>query len=288
MFKKVKGLCDWLIETTPETIENINKLDAEGYYNEHLDPIDPNMIEPVGDNYPYIKKPLGMAIRYWLLYHLLVRPMEKRELKRMGFKVVGRENLNGINSAIITSNHVNKLDCSLNREALKGHKVYITAGTFNNMKGMLGDIMRCSRMMPMSETSAGMKHFTKSINTLLKGNNYVLFYPERAEWWCYKKPRPMMDGAFHFAAKNNVPVIPSFITFTPNGKKCASGVDMYDMTVNILAPIYPKEGLNNKEQVKYLKEENARAWKECYEKTYGIPLVMNEPKFRDDDLAFKK
>lgn len=291
MLKKIKeviGLCDWLIETTPETLKNIEIKDKEGYYNEHLDPINPDMIEPVGDNYPYIKKPFKTALKYWFMYHFMVKPLERRELKRMGFKVIGRENLKGIKSAVCTSNHVNKLDCSLNRRALKGHKLYITAGPFNNMKGALGDIMRCSRMMPMSETFAGMKHFDRSVNKLLSKKNYVLFYPERSEWWCYKKPRPMMDGAFRYAAKNNVPVIPSFITFKENGKKCASGVDLFDMTVNILKPIYPKAGLTTKEQISYLKEENARLWKECYEKTYGIPLVMNELKFKDDDIAFKR
>ena len=270
--KQTRGMLDSLIQTTPEVIKNIEEFEKKGLFSEHVDPINPDMILPVGDNFPYLKKPLRLRIKYFFIYNFIVKIFEPRELKRMGYKVVGRENLKGIKRAIVTSNHINKLDCTLNRHALKGHKLYITAADFNNMKGLLGDIMRASRMMPLGNTMAGMKNFDNAVNTLLKKNNYVLFYPERSEWWCYKKPRPMMNGAFHFAVKNNVPIIPNFITFKENGKKDINGIDLYDMTVNILKPIYPKEGLTPKENIKYMMEENAKAWKECYEKTYGIKL----------------
>ena len=270
--KQTRGMLDSLIQTTPEVIKNIEEFEKKGLFSEHVDPINPDMVLPVGDNFPYLKKPLRLRIKYFFIYNFIVKIFEPRELKRMGYKVVGRENLKGIKRAIVTSNHINKLDCTLNRHALKGHKLYITAADFNNMKGLLGDIMRASRMMPLGNTMAGMKNFDNAVNTLLKKNNYVLFYPERSEWWCYKKPRPMMNGAFHFAVKNNVPIIPNFITFKENGKKDINGIDLYDMTVNILKPIYPKEGLTPKENIKYMMEENAKAWKECYEKTYGIKL----------------
>ena len=82
----------------------------------------------------------------------------------------------------------------------------------------------------------------------------------------------LSNVAFHFAVKNNVPVIPNFITFKENGKKDVNGIDLYDMTVNILKPIYPNPELSPKENIKYMMAENERLWKECYEKTYGIKL----------------
>ena len=270
--RKTRGMLDSLIQTTPEVIENIKEFEKKGLFSEHVDPINPDLIMPVGDDFPYIKKPIKLRLKYFFIYNFVVKVFEPRELKRMGYKVVGRENLKGIKRAVVTSNHINKLDCTLNRHALKGHKVYITAADFNNMKGFLGDIMRASRMMPLGSSMAGMKNFDGAVNTLLKKNNYVLFYPERSEWWCYKKPRPMMVGAFHFAVKNNVPVIPNFITFKENGKKDVNGIDLYDMTVNILKPIYPNPELSPKENIKYMMAENERLWKECYEKTYGIKL----------------
>ena len=276
--RKIRELCDSLITVSPDTLERMAILDSEGKFNEHVDPINYDMCEPVGANYPYIKKPLKLRIKYFFIYNFIVRLYEPRELKAMGYSVEGKENIKGIKRAVCTCNHVNKLDCVLMRKTFRGKKFYITAATFNNMKGILGDIMRSCRMMPMSDDREGMANFIKSVNTLLNGNNFVLFYPERSEWWCYKKPRPLEVGAFHFAAKNNVPVIPSFVTFKENGRVDKFGTKLFDMKVNVLKPIYPKEGLSFKEQTIYLKEQNELRWKECYEKTYGVPLVLNPKK----------
>lgn len=275
MFKNTRAMLDSLISTRPEVLDNIKKLEKEGKLNEHVDPINYDIVEPVGADYPYLKKPFKLRLKYFFIYNFVVRLFEPRELKRMGYSVKGRENLKGIKRAVITSNHINKLDCSLNRRALKGHKLYITAADFNNMKGFLGDIMRSSRMMPLGDGLAGMKNFDNAVNTILREKNaYVLFYPERSEWWCYPKPRPLMSGAYHYAAKNNVPLIPTFITFKKNGRKDKQGIEQFDMQVNILKPIYPKEGLNSRDQAKYLMDENKKAWEECYEKTYQKPLVF--------------
>ncbi len=276
--RKIRELCDSLITVSPETLERMAILDSEGKYNEHVDPINYDICEPVGPNYPYIKKPLKLRIKYFFIYNFIVRLYEPRELKAMGYSVEGKENIKGIKRAVCTCNHINKLDCVLMRKTFRGKKFYITAAPFNNMKGILGDIMRSCRMMPMSDDREGMSNFIKSVNTLLSGDNFVLFYPERSEWWCYKKPRPLEIGAFHFAAKNNVPVIPSFVTFKENGRTDKNGTKLFDMKVNVLKPIFPKEGLTLKEQIKYLKKENELRWKECYESTYGIPLVLNPKK----------
>lgn len=270
--RKVFNLCDSLIETTPDVLEKIKEFEKKGLLNEHLDPIDEASYIPVSEDYKYLDKPFKERLKYFFIYNFIVKPMELRELRRMGFKVKGRKNLKGIKTAVITSNHVNKLDCSLNRKALKGHKLYITAASFNNVKGLLGDIMRSSRMMPLGEGTSAMKKFDKTINTLLKGKNYVLFYPEQSEWWCYKKPRPLKPGAFHYAVKNMVPVIPLFITFKDTNKKFKNGLPRYKMTVNILPAIYPKKELNKQDNMKEMMDKNFNLWKELYEKEYNIPL----------------
>ncbi len=274
MFKKVREMLDGLIVTTPCVLENMKKLEEKKLYNDHVEPFDLTICEPVGADYPYIKNPLKLKISYFFVYNFIVKPFEKRELKRMGYSVTGKENIKGIKTAVVTSNHINKLDCTLNRKAFKPHKMYITAANFNNMKGLLGDVMRSSNMMPLGNGLAGMRSFDKAVNSLLQKNRYVLFYPEKSEWWCYPKPRPVLPGAYHYATKNNVPIIPTFITFTKNGRTDKNGIELFNMKVNILKPIYPKKELNNKENAKYLAEENYKAWKECYERTYNKKLVI--------------
>ena len=121
-----------------------------------------------------------------------------------------------------------------------------------------------------------MKKFMKSVSTLLKRGEKILIYPEQAMWWNYRKPRPMKNGAFKFAVKNNVPIIPSFITMQDTNKLDGEGFNIQEYTIWFLSPIYPKKELSEKENTEYLKEENYRVWKELYEKVYGIPLTYGD------------
>ena len=98
---------------------------------------------------------------------------------------------------------------------MKGHKVYITGAEFNKQKGMLGILMREGGLLQFSSNKKAMRNLDNAITYYLEKNNYILFYPEQAMWWLYEKPRPMNKGAFHYAIKNNVTVIPVFITFEP-------------------------------------------------------------------------
>lgn len=50
------------------------------------------------------------------------------------------------------------------------------------------------------------------------------------------------------------------------------GFPIQAYTLHFLKPIYLKEGLSDKENIEYMKEENERLWKELYEKVYGLPL----------------
>jgi 1-acyl-sn-glycerol-3-phosphate acyltransferase len=95
-------------------------------------------------------------------------------------------------------------------------------------------------------------------------------------WWNYRKPRPMKSGAFRFAVKNNVPVIPVFITMEDTDKLDSDGYPVQAYTMNVLPAIYPDEKLSLKENMENIREKNYQIWKETYEKFYGIPLVYGE------------
>ena len=56
--------------------------------------------------------------------------------------------------------------------------------------------------------------FVKAVNTILNEKDFILIYPEKSLWWNYRKPKPLKNGAFNLAVKNNVPVLPIFITMT--------------------------------------------------------------------------
>ncbi len=180
--------------------------------------------------------------------------------------------------AMITCNHFSAYDNYVVyraiRDDLKGKYLYkvIREGNYTNFKGLYGFFFRHCNTLPLSSNMETMKKFMKAVSVLLKRGEKILIYPEQAMWWNYRKPRPLKSGAFKFAVKNNVPIIPSFITLENSGKIGADGFDIPAHTIWFLPPIYPKKGLTDKENVEYLKNENFRVWKELYERVYGVEL----------------
>jgi 1-acyl-sn-glycerol-3-phosphate acyltransferase len=81
-----------------------------------------------------------------------------------------------------------------------------------------------------------------------------------------------MDGAFHFAAANDVPVVPLFITFTPSGRTNASGISLPYFTAHILPPVYPDRGKTKAENSRMLKDLSYETWVKTYESFYGTKL----------------
>ena len=118
-----------------------------------------------------------------------------------------------------------------------------------------------------------MKNLLNAVKVLLARGEKILIYPEQAMWWNYRKPRPMKSGAFKFAVKNSVPIIPCFITMEDTKKIGNDGFNVQAYTVWFLPPIYPKKELSDKENTEFLMTENYNKWKELYETVYKKPLA---------------
>ena len=74
------------------------------------------------------------------------------------------------------------------------------------------------------------------------------------------------------AVRNNVPVIPIFITMQDSDKIDGEGYPIQEYTVNISEPIYPDENLSSRENMEMMLNKNFEVWKQIYEDFYGIPL----------------
>lgn len=186
-----------------------------------------------------------------------------------GARAVGKENLKalGKNGAICVCNHFNYLDTLFVREAVGYYRSYHTMAPFNNKKGLGGHIIRHGGMIPFSTNMAAMKGFMRETERLLKEGKIVNFYAEQAMWLNYQKPRPMKDGAFYYAVKYNVPVLPLFCTF----QKSKRG-RMRRLRIHILPAVHADDTLPKNERIADMKARAEAAWKECYEKAYGKEL----------------
>lgn len=257
--------------TRQEVIASMEACENKNTFDVHVDPVDYNMVIKVDKKFPYIK-PLWLKFVFLIQKIVIVKPFILYINRKYRTKFYNRKNIKGIKSAILTCNHVDMFDCLVANQAVFPKRLLTTAAPFNNRKGFLGHMMRVGDMLPMSEDYQGMKNFTNSIGHYLKKNNFVMFYPEQAMWWHYEKPRPLKDGAYHFAVKYNVPVIPLIITFTNEPYIEKNGLLRKKFHLHILKPIYPKAELSKQENMEYLKAEDFKQRKQKYEEFYGKPL----------------
>lgn len=200
----------------------------------------------------------------------------------------GYENAKSLKSyktgAVITCNHFNPFDSIPLHKAVSKYapkkKLWkvIREGNYT-FPGLYGQFMRNYYGLPLSSNNLVMREMMQATNTVLKRGDFVLVYAEQSMWWNYRKPKPLKPGAFKFAVTANVPVIPTFITMRDTDKKDENGYPIQAYTLHVLEPIYPDPELSVSENITNMKAANEKAWKECYERVYGIPLeYLNEKK----------
>ncbi len=266
-------------------LEKIKEYERLGLFEKDVED-DPETIVLTPDKVDYLGEKLSSKIMTKIANRAAVNFYEKK-IKTGEFvikEIKGIENYKAVNSgAILTCNHFSVYDNyavyrAIRKELKKGHQLYkvIREGNYTNFKGLFGFFFRHCNVLPLSSNTQTMKKFMSAVNTLLTRGEKILIYPEQAMWFNYRKPRPFKSGAFRFAVKANVPVIPCFITMEDTNKLDGEGFLIQAYTVWFLPAIYPNGDLNEKQNAEYMKNENYKAVKELYEKVYGKPLVYGE------------
>ena len=189
----------------------------------------------------------------------------------------GVENLRGLphnGGAIMTSNHFSKFESLCVLKAAKKvpgrHRLWrVIKGNNVFIPGIIGFLMRHCDTLPLSTNLRTQRLFAEDLGTILSRGGLVLIYPEQAMWWNYRKPRPHKPGAYFYAAKNHVPVIPLFVTMTDQaGRTDGAGFPKQAYTVHILPPIYPDPALSLRENERAMQEKNEQLCREVYERVY--------------------
>ena len=196
-------------------------------------------------------------------------------------EVKGLEHLDEVKTgAIITCNHFNPYDCfaventyrkTQNSKTKKLYKV-IREGNYTNFPGLYGFFFRNCDTLPLSSSNRTMIKFMKAVDVILQRGDYILMYPEQSLWWNYRKPKPLKNGAYKLAARNNVPIIPIFITMEDSQIIGKDGFPVQEYTINIGAPIYPTDKKSEGVKAREMKEKNFEVWKNIYEDFYKQPL----------------
>ena len=133
-------------------------------------------------------------------------------------------------------------------------------------------MFRNSNTLPLATSPKAMEEFIRAVDKILSEDDYILIYPEQSLWWNYRKPKPLKSGAFRFASKNNVPIVPIFITMKNSDIIGNDGFPILEYFINIDKPIFPDENLTIKENTENMKNKNSEVWKRIYENFYNTPL----------------
>lgn len=263
-------------------LERIDEYEKKGWFSKDVED-DPETIPLTPDKVDYLNKKLINKIltayvnqKGWKFIDNLIKNNQLiiKEIK-------GIENFRKIKDSgmIMTCNHFNAFDnFALHKvfqhETKKGiiWKV-IREGNFTSYPGLYGFFFRHCNTLPLSSVYSTQKLFMNAVDTLLKKGEKILVYAEQGMWWNYRKPRPLTKGAFMFAAKNKVPVLPIFITMTDSKFIDSDGFPVQEYTINILEPIFPDDTKSEKENIEIMKEKNYEMWKKTYEDFYKIPLT---------------
>ncbi len=198
-------------------------------------------------------------------------------------EIKGSENLAALDTgAVLTCNHFNAMDSFAMQLAFmsahkKNKKLYrvIREGNYTSFPGFFGFLMRHFYTLPLSSNFRTGIEFTRAVDSILRDGDFVLVYPEQSMWWNYRKPKPLKEGAFNFAAKNNLPVVPCFITMEDSDRIGSDGFPIQEYTIHIEKPIMPDPEKSVRANTREMLENNYNLWKDIYETTYNIPLTYN-------------
>lgn len=265
-----------------QVLRKIKEYEQTGRFDEDVEQDPPTRQLEVGE-VDFLRKKLSSKIKAKFAFKMAYKFVGKlqKENKFILKEIKGIENFQNLKSgAVITCNHFNAFDSfaiHLTYDAAKQKKRkffrVIREGNYTSFPGFYGNLMRNCYTLPLSSNQKVMNEFMKATGQLLKDGHFVLVYPEQSMWWNYRKPKPLKKGAFLFAAKNNVPVLPCFITMEDSKFIDDDGFPVQEYTVHVSEPIYPDKDLKLNANIDNMMEVNYQNWKYIYENVYGKKLV---------------
>lgn len=262
-------------------VKKIEEYERTGRFGEDVEDDPPSKVL-LPEDIDYLRRSRLDRLKTKLAFksaHMLVDKLisEKKLIIR---EIRGLEHFKSLQSgALITCNHFNAFDSFAIQLAYEAAEQpertfyrVIREGNYTSFPGFYGFLMRHCNTLPLSSNVQTMKKFIEATDQLLREGNFVLVYPEQSMWWNYRKPKPLKDGAFVFAARNEVPVLPCFITMKDSDILGEDGYFVQEYTIHIAPPIRPDLSLPKRKRVAALKQQNYEVWKEIYEREYQMPL----------------
>ena len=273
-----------------EAIRNIARAAAEGRFNDKTEPFDPvadpaavreaseRYLREIGTPGFRIRNALARAIvNYWRLRYSVRTD-----------RIIGEEKLRAVKGpAFLTGNHFNPFDNgvirTLSRRTGHGRLWAVSQGTNLLMDGINGFVLRNIDIIPLNADPSYMAGpFRRQMDRVLQEGRLVLIYPEQEMWFNYRKPRPGKRGAYLFAVRSGVPVVPLFVGMEDLDKESVPGWRDVRLVLHVLDPIYPDPARTDRENSFDMCRRDYEAKVRAYESFYGRKLDYG---FVPEDIA---
>ncbi|HAN42095.1 MAG TPA: hypothetical protein DCP98_01555 [Sphaerochaeta sp.] len=268
-------------------LQKIREYERDGRFDEDVED-DPPAPVLMPEDIDYLHQSRTQKLKTKMAFklaHKLVDGLIK-DKKLIIKDIKGIENFKHLETgALITCNHFNAFDSFAIQLAYEAadqpdrtfYRV-IREGNYTNFPGFYGFLMRHCNTLPLSSNLETMKKFYDATVKLLRDGHFVLVYPEQSMWWNYRKPKPLKRGAYVFACKADVPVLPCFITMQDSEMLDETGFPIQEYTIHVPEPIYPNKELRYRDRVDDLMQRNFEIWKDIYEREYQTKLsYINVP-----------
>ena len=262
-------------------VKKIEEFERAGRFDEDVEE-DPPTKPLLPEDIEYLRKSMSEKLKTKFAFMIAKRFVHQLidEKKMIVKEIRGIENFQKLASgAVITCNHFNAFDSfaiQLAYEAAEQpDRIFyrvIREGNYTSFPGFYGFLMRHCYTLPLSSHPGTMKKFVEAVNQVLRDGHFLLVYPEQSMWWNYRKPKPLKSGAYTFAVRNNVPILPCFITMKDSDVMGEDGFFVQEYTIHVGEPIAPDASLPYRARVGDMMAKNAAVWKEIYEREYQIPL----------------
>lgn len=166
---------------------------------------------------------------------------------------------------ITVCNHVNVLDCTMVGIAVNRTDIVLTTIKENFEVPVVRLFVKALGAIPIPRSVKAIEKFSEAVGTLLQQGNVVHFYPEGILFPYYNGLRKFRRGAFNYAVKNDVPVLPMVITYHERNSKFRKTPTA---KIHILPPVYKDETLKTeREQIKDMKTRVTSAMQDKFDKT---------------------
>lgn len=274
-----------------KVIENIEKNVLENRFNDKVEEGDPTLTEEERQkiilNFDCLKKKwmnkFKAVVARTIVDKLTVDINRNTE-------IIGLENIKNLETgAIITCNHFSQEDNTVVRYLMhkiqKKRNLYIVVQETNmKMEGDIGWLLKNCYTIPLSKNLEYLQNnFNPTLEKLFTKKAFVLIYPEQEMWFNYKKPRPPKIGAYHYACKFDVPIVPCFIEMNELDELGEDGFKKVKYKLHVLPPIYPDKNLGLHERKNDMCQRDYKTKVELYEKIYSRKIDSDFE--REKDIA---